>query len=236
MKRRQDMIRRIRFFVLAGLGLTIAAAAPAAGDAQRGASLFQQCTTCHSLEPGRHMTGPSLAGLWGRRAGTAQDFGRYSDALKSAGMVWNEQTLDRWLKNPQHLVPGNTMTFPGIDDPRARGDLVAYLKAVSEGKATPAPGGGMMMQGGPKENLKTAGTQAQVVAIRYCRDTYRVTTGAGKTFAFWEFNLRFKTDSGAQGPHPGKPILQSSGMAGDRAFVVFASPEEIGSLIKRQCE
>jgi len=75
-----------------------------------------------------------------------------------------------------------------------------------------------------------------VVAIRYCRETYRVTTAAGKTLAFWEFNLRFKTDASADGPRPGTPVLVSSGMSGDRAFVVFASPEEMGKVIQRQCE
>jgi len=231
-----EMIRKIFYLALAGLGPALAAAAPAVGDPQRGARLFQQCAACHSLEPGRHLTGPSLAGLWGRKAGTVQGFDRYSDALKSAGIVWNAQSLERWLHSPQRLVPGNSMPFPGIADPRARGDLVAYLQAVSEGKAPSTPGGGMMMQGGPKEDLKRPAPQAEVVAIRYCRETYRVTTAAGKTLAFWEFNLRFKTDASAEGPRPGKPVLVASGMAGDRAFVVFASPEEMGKIIQRQCE
>ena len=55
-----------------------------AADIANGERLFRACSGCHSLEPGRHLTGPSLAGAFGRRAGTAEGFRRYSDALRSA--------------------------------------------------------------------------------------------------------------------------------------------------------
>ena len=66
----------------------------AEGDAGRGQRLFQSCAACHSLESNKNMTGPALSGVWERKAGTLQSFSRYSDALKSSGVVWNEQTLD----------------------------------------------------------------------------------------------------------------------------------------------
>src|SRR5437899_3076735 len=89
-----------------------AAMAHAAGDAKRGAAAFQQCAGCHSTEPGRHLTGPSLSHVWGSKAGTAEGFRRYSEALLRSGIVWNQQSLDGWLAKPEALVPGTSMTFP----------------------------------------------------------------------------------------------------------------------------
>lgn len=104
-------------------------AAGAGGDAATGARAFRSCAACHSLEPGRHSAGPSLAGVWGRKAGTAKGFGGYSAALKSSGIVWNDATLDAWLANPRAAVPGNAMGFPGVFDAAVRAALIAYLKA-----------------------------------------------------------------------------------------------------------
>ena len=72
-------------------------------------------------------------------------------------------------------------------------------------------------------------------SIRYCRDTYKVTTADGKTHDFWERNLRFKTDSGDDGPRKGAPALVGAGMLGDRADVIFADPSEISRLITDRC-
>jgi hypothetical protein len=75
----------------------------------------------------------------------------------------------------------------------------------------------------------------QVKAITYCHDTYRVTTADGKTRAFWERNLRLKTDSGKDGPQSGTPAVVPAGMMGDRADVIFAAPEEISKMIEPRC-
>ena len=83
--------------------------------------------------------------------------------------------------------------------------------------------------------LKEAGPQEQVARITYCQDGYRVATADGKTHIFWEFNLRLKTDSSADGPAPGHPVLLPASMQGDRAFVVFSAPEEISPAIRRAC-
>jgi cytochrome c len=211
-----------------GGSLAPVAAAHAAGDVQQGAKAARACMACHSFAPGRHLTGPSLAGVWGRKAGTAEGFGRYSDALKNSGIVWNEKNLDAWLKNPAALVPGNAMAFPGIPQERTRADLLAYLKAVSDGSVK-ASGGGL-------PSLKRAGPADQVTGIRYCGDAYHVTTGDGKSSTIWEFNLRFKTDGSAAGPPPGKPVIVGSGMRGDRASIVFSRPEEISSFVRRECQ
>src|SRR5262249_25664376 len=81
------------------------------GNPTRGERMYRACVACHSLEPNRNMTGPSLAEIWNRKSGSLASFPRYSPALKSAGIVWNDDTLDEWIKDPQHFVPGNTMTF-----------------------------------------------------------------------------------------------------------------------------
>ncbi|WP_454728080.1 MULTISPECIES: c-type cytochrome [Cupriavidus] len=207
--------------------LAFGAPARAEGDLVRGAQAARACMACHSFVPGRHMTGPSLAHVWGRIAGTADGFVRYSDALKRSDLVWDERHLDAWLKDPTALVPGNAMGFPGIADARTRADLVAYLEAVSSGRM-PAPDRGL-------PNLKDAGAASRVTAIRYCGDAYRLTTADRKTHTFWEFNLRFKTDGSADGPAAGKPVLVGTGMQGDRAAAVFARPEEISTFVQRQC-
>jgi cytochrome c len=221
------------------LGPTGPQGAAAVGEPERGAQVFRSCAACHSLEPGQHRTGPSLAGILGRHAGTVEGFARYSSALEQADVTWTEETLDRWLADPQALIPGNSMTFPGIRDEQARADLIAYLKiAVDEREGPPATAGGMMgggMAGSEMADLKIVGPDEKVTAIRYCGDSYYVTTAAGETHPFWEFNLRFKTDSSESGPRPGHAALQPAGMMGDRASVIFADPKEISSFVERRC-
>lgn len=214
---------------------TPAAASAAAGDAARGATLFRQCAACHAVEPGVHLTGPSLSAVWGRRAGTVDGFGRYSAALKHAGITWDAATLDRWLERPEKVVPDNTMTFAGVADPRQRADLIAYLEAVAEGRAPATPGAGMMAAR-PKSDLKQVAKERRVTAIRYCGDGYHVTTEAGRTTPFWEFNLRFKTDSTRLGPERGKPVLVPAGMQGDRAQVVFSGLDDLKRFLVERCD
>ena len=141
---------------------------------------FRACAPCHSLEPDRNMTGPSLANLWGRRAGELSSFDRYSDALKSSGIIWDDRALDGWLTDPQRMVPDIEMPFEGIKDARVRADLLAFLKDATKPGAMPAQtaqaqmkGMGGMMGGGRDPNLKNLEPAKRVKAITYCRDTYR---------------------------------------------------------------
>ena len=207
-------------------------AAVAAGDAARGAQLFRQCAACHSTVAGEHMTGPSLAHIWNRKAASEREFMRYSDALKRSGVTWNETALDAWLAAPETFLPGNSMTFPGVRDAQARQDLIAYLRAADQHKPPLAAMKGMARA---RMDLKNAPPAGQVRSIRYCRDTYTVETGDGKVEKIWEFNLRFKSDSSKLGPAPGKPVVVGAGMQGDRASVVFASPREISQFVTASC-
>lgn len=223
------------------LFVLLADTAVSAGDPGRGARVFQACMACHSIRPGEHMTGPSLANVWNRKAGAAEGFSRYSSALKGANVEWNESTLNKWLTDPQQFIPGTSMPFPGIRNAQARADVVAYLKAVSENKAPTLPpqsgmmGGGMMGMQNTRPNLRNAPPEGRVTTLSYCGDTYTVKTADNKTQKVWEFNLRFKTDSSQNGPLPGKPVILGAGMQGDRESVVFAAPGEISAFIKQAC-
>jgi cytochrome c len=106
--------------------LLLAGAARADGDAARGEARFQDCAACHKLEAGANNVGPSLHGIFTRKAGELPDF-RYSPALKRSGIVWTPETLDAFVTNPQALVPGNRMPYAGMADAGGRADLIAYL-------------------------------------------------------------------------------------------------------------
>lgn len=216
----------------------------AEGNPARGQRVFSSCAACHSLQPDRNMTGPSLADVWNRKAGGLSSFTRYSAALKSANILWNDKTLDEWIKDPQRVVPGNQMTFAGIKDAQPRADLLAFLKDATRAGGSSSQFlqqnsrmGGMagMMGGGEVPNLKKLDPAQRVQAITYCKDTYTVTTANGQTRLFWERNLRLKTDASGDGPESNAPALVDAGMMGDRADVIFAAPSEISPFIAAKC-
>lgn len=219
-----------------GPGVPAGRASAAEGDATRGAAAFGVCAACHSLNPGRHLTGPSLAAIWKRRAGSVEGFHRYSEALKRSGLVWDERTLDAWLKNPTQFIPGSEMVFPGIPGEEERRNLIAFLREGTEGSVKPSvklPTSGAMA--GEMRKLSEAQPDELVERITYCGDAYRVTTASGKARTFWEFNLRFKTDSSPERPREGHPVLLAASMRGDRAFVIFSRPEEMSTVVRRAC-
>jgi cytochrome c len=98
-----------------------------------GAQAFKACAGCHSLKPGDTRVGPSLAGLFGRMAGSVSGF-RYSKALRRSGILWNATTLNEWLANPQRYVPNNRMPFGGIRNAGKRANLITYLQKATRKK------------------------------------------------------------------------------------------------------
>lgn len=102
-----------------------------AADATLGEAVFKSCAACHSLKPGQNKVGPSLHGVIGRVAGSAERF-NYSPAMRKADHVWTAETLDAYLADPKAFVPGNRMPFPGIRDEAKRADLIAYLQSVTD--------------------------------------------------------------------------------------------------------
>jgi cytochrome c len=105
--------------------------AGAAGDKERGKAVFEsQCAVCHETAPEFHKEGPSLAGVYGRRAGTAPFFAGYK-GLRGADFVWDERTLDAWLADPRGLLGGkNTAMTLRLNDAGQRADVIAYLKTL----------------------------------------------------------------------------------------------------------
>jgi cytochrome c len=107
--------------------LAAAGMARADGDAARGEKKFEECAACHKIERSEDNVGPSLHGVFGRKAGTLADF-RYSPALKRSGITWTAQTLDTFLADPQKVVPANRMPYAGLAEASDRADLIAYLQ------------------------------------------------------------------------------------------------------------
>jgi cytochrome c len=98
--------------------------AAAAGDPAHGAQVYKTCGLCHAFE--KNGAGPKHAGVVGRTAGTVPDY-RYSPALQKSGIVWTDETLDKWLADPPALVPGTKMFF-NLDNAQDRADVIEYLR------------------------------------------------------------------------------------------------------------
>jgi cytochrome c len=124
-------------FALAGAiaaPCAVAAESEGAADIEAGREAFRrQCAQCHAVEPGEHKTGPTLAGVVGRRAGSA-DFSRYRGLL-GADFDWTEAALDAYLADPRAFVIAHTgnettsMTFR-VPDAQERRNIIAYLKTL----------------------------------------------------------------------------------------------------------
>ena len=118
---------RSALILLATASVFAAGIARADGDAKRGEKLFEECRACHATERGAHGVGPTLYGVFGRRAGALDDF-RYSPALKKSGITWTAQVMDAYVGDPQKAVPANRMPYGGMPEARDRADLVVYMQ------------------------------------------------------------------------------------------------------------
>lgn len=113
-------------------GLAAHAALQSPGEGQRGQRVFQHCYACHSVQPGElNLPGPNLHGVVGRTAGTLASFEDYSGAMRAAGrrgLIWNAQTLDAFLEDPERVVPGTSMTFVGLRSKPDRDAVIAHVQ------------------------------------------------------------------------------------------------------------
>jgi cytochrome c len=125
------MIDAMRAALVLFSTLLLIGAARADGDAARGEAKFQDCAACHKLEAGANNVGPSLHGIFARKAGEIADF-RYSPAMKRSGIVWTPQTLENFITEPQAMVPANRMPYAGMASAADRADLIAYLQKATQ--------------------------------------------------------------------------------------------------------
>lgn len=124
-------MRRVSVYRLLALGsLLFSASALADGDPARGERVFNRCKSCHELTRERNRNGPHLIGLFGRVSGAVDGF-RYSEPMKEAAIVWDDETLDGYLENPRSYMPGTRMTFAGLRNDQDRQDVIAYLRQVT---------------------------------------------------------------------------------------------------------
>jgi cytochrome c len=99
----------------------------AAADSDHGQALFESCAACHSERS--DALGPSLKGVVGRKSAAIEDF-RYSNAMKRADLIWDEDNLRAYIRDPQAKVKGNRMPYGGLTDDADIEDLIAYLKTL----------------------------------------------------------------------------------------------------------
>jgi cytochrome c len=116
--------------------LLLGASPARAADEDLEITFNDHCRECHSFVKADNRLGPTLYGVVGRKAGTVPGYG-YSQSVKDSGVTWDEATLDKWIANPQAVIPGNQMSppFPGVADPAIRKRIVAYLKTLAPAKS-----------------------------------------------------------------------------------------------------
>ena len=123
----------VRYFgtaIVAGAVALASTAALAQGDAAQGEKVFNQCKACHAVDEPQNKVGPHLVGVFGRAAGSVEDF-RYSKALEESGITWTEETIAEYVADPRGYIKGNRMAFAGVQKEEDIADLIAYLKEAT---------------------------------------------------------------------------------------------------------
>jgi len=119
-----------RTLVLIAAVLAASSGGALAQDAAAGEQSFKKCLPCHAVgEDAKNKVGPELNGLDGRKSGSTEY--NYSEANKSSGITWNEETFKEYIKDPRAKIPGTKMVFAGIKNEKEANDLWAYLKQFS---------------------------------------------------------------------------------------------------------
>jgi len=122
-------MKRTTLFAAALMAAAAVVTGPALadGDAAKGKKVFNRCKACHVADEAKNKIGPTLLGVFGRKAGMIEGF-KYSDAMKEADVVWSEETIAEYVKKPKDFIPGNKMAFAGLRKDSQIEDLIAYLK------------------------------------------------------------------------------------------------------------
>ena len=110
-------------------GFLVVASPVQAGDIDAGAQVFKKCKACHWADKEKNKTGPHLVGIIGRTAGSLESYKKYSKAMKASGIVWDETTLNDYLRAPKKYLKGTKMAFAGLKKDADIENVIAYLKA-----------------------------------------------------------------------------------------------------------
>jgi cytochrome c len=116
--------------LILGFLLAVEPALAQEGDPVKGKAVFKKCLACHRVETPTNLVGPHLQGVVGRKAATVAEY-NYSpvmQARREGGLVWSEANLAAYLADPQAIVPGTKMVFPGLKKPDEIANLIAFLK------------------------------------------------------------------------------------------------------------
>ena len=130
MRSLMEKIMNYRACIYLIASVTLVGGAPAYADPGAGKSQFNKiCANCHTNRPDKNYIGPTLFGLIGRKSGSAPGFS-YSDAMKNAGVTWDEATLSKYLADPKAFIPGNKMPYAGVKKSNEREDIISYLSTL----------------------------------------------------------------------------------------------------------
>jgi len=127
-------MNRIILYSILALGILVSAVsgASAAGDPDKGKKLARKCAVCHTLDSGgKNGLGPNLYGIYGKAAGKADGY-RYSKAMASSGVIWDDTAFTEFLTKPKAFVKGTKMGFSGLRNAQDRADILAYFKTLRE--------------------------------------------------------------------------------------------------------
>ncbi len=127
---RENVFPMLRTLIAAALIAAVPTVA-SAQDAKKGEKVYRKCKACHAIDKPQNKVGPHLVGVVGRAAGSVEGY-NYSDAMKSSGLTWDDETLSKYLEKPKDVVPGTKMIFAGIRKEDQRADLIAYLKEAGK--------------------------------------------------------------------------------------------------------
>jgi len=118
------------FFVITGiLTVMLIFSIANAADPVNGKKVFKKCAACHSLQEGKNKIGPSLHNLLDRKAGSVEGY-KYSKAMKNSDVVWDEESLDKFLTKPRKFIKKTKMSFLGIKKKSLRDDLISFFKQL----------------------------------------------------------------------------------------------------------
>jgi cytochrome c len=124
------MKRLIGSLMVAVISFGAMSQAFAAGDATHGSKVFEEeCADCHSVKEGKNKKGPSLFNILGRKSATIADF-NYSDAMRTKNTIWTAEAISDYIHAPKKSVPGGKMKYDGLDDEKARADVIAFLSTL----------------------------------------------------------------------------------------------------------